>query len=66
MSDQLVEVLENKASSERVQELILLCPEAVKEQNEKGKLPIHEALVNMASDDVITMLFKAYPKAAEV
>jgi ankyrin repeat protein len=65
MSKQLYEALIYKARFDRVQELLQLYPESVKE-DWFGFLPLHAALRYKASNDVITMIFKEYPKAAEV
>jgi ankyrin repeat protein len=67
MTNQLSEALKNNYSSKRVEELLHLYPNAAEvEKDKSGWMPLHVALKKKASPDIITMIFKAFPKAAEV
>lgn len=66
MSKQLHGALVSNASFERVQQLLQLYPEAVKEQDKCRWLPPHKALFFNCSFNIINMTFQAYPWAAEV
>jgi ankyrin repeat protein len=66
MSNQLLEALKNKASSQRVEELIHLYPEAVKVHDSDGNFPLHRALFFNCSSNIIKILLEAYPKALQV
>jgi serine/threonine protein kinase/ankyrin repeat protein len=61
----LHELLKDKPKAKDVQALIDKCPDAVREINEDGKLPLHTAVMEGASVDVIRVLLKADPTAAE-
>jgi ankyrin repeat protein len=40
-------------------------PDAVKEKNNKGQLPLHHACLNNASLDVIQLLVETWPDAVK-
>ena len=53
-------------SSEIVQEILETTPKAAELVDSEGKLPLHIAYINSATNDIVTMLIHHYPAAAEV
>jgi len=66
MSNELFKAIRNKASIEEVKEILQKCPEAIKAKDKDGYLPLHYALWENNSDNVIYLLFEKYPQAAKV
>ena len=58
-------MLPSAESIENVNLLLSRYPDAIREADEEGKLPLHVALDSYASDDVVTLtLLEKFPEAA--
>jgi ankyrin repeat protein len=53
-------------SSEIVQEILETTPKAAELVDREGKLPLHIAYINYATNNIVNMLIHHYPAAAEV